>query len=78
MGDVLLFHRGARPDAVVFLPGRQRLADGVDAGNEFALFAEHVENLRADTGHDVHVDHDVGGVGNLDADLRDVRADGTH
>ena len=78
MGNVLLVHRSARPDAVVRLAFRERLADRVDARDEFALVAEDLENLRADAGHHMHVDHNVRGIGELNADLRDVRADRTH
>ena len=43
VGDVSVFGV-ARPENVVF--GRvNRLADGVHAGNEFAVFAENVEHL---------------------------------
>ncbi len=75
--DVLLVERGARPDAVVLRAVFKRLADGVDAGDEFAVL-EDIEDLRADAGHDLHVRYDVRGVGDLDADLRDRGADGAH
>ena len=40
--------------------------------------AEHVQHLRADPGHDVHVADHIGAVGHLHADLGDGRADGPH
>ncbi len=56
----------------------QRCADRVHAGYEFAVRAEHVDHLAAHAGHDAHVGHDVGRVGDLDADLCDVRAKRAH
>ena len=47
-------------------------------GNKFALFTKHVQHLRADPGHDVHIAPDIGTVGQLNADLRDGRTNGTH
>ena len=75
--DVLLVERSARPDAVVAGAVFKRLADGVDAGDELAV-VQDFEDLRADAGHDLHVRHDVRGVGDLDADLGDRGADGAH
>ena len=46
--------------------------------HELAVRAEHVEHLRADARHDVHVGDDVRRVGELDADLGDRRADRAH
>ena len=49
----------------------ERVADRVDAGHELAVVAEHVEDGLAHAGHDPHVHHDVGGVGELHADVGD-------
>jgi hypothetical protein len=50
----------------------------VHAGHEFAVGAEHVEHRLAHAGHGAHVDHDVGAVGDLDADVGDRRAERAH
>ena len=50
----------------------------MDAGDEFAIGSEDFEDLVADAGHDVHVDHNISGVGDFNADFGDVGADGTH
>ena len=63
----------------VLLAGRERRADGVHAGDDALLVLVDLgEDGRADAGHDAHVDDDVGGVGELHADLRHGRADGAH
>jgi hypothetical protein len=41
----------------------------VHAGDEIAVVAEHVERALAHPGHDPHRGRDVGGVGELDADV---------
>ena len=56
----------------------ERRAHGVDAGDELAILAELLENGIARAGHDVHVDDDVRGVGDLDAVLGDRVTDRTH
>ena len=63
----------------VFLAGRERRADGVHAGDDaLDVLVDFGEDGSADAGHDAHVDDGVGGVGELDADLRHGRADGSH
>ena len=47
-------------------------------GMNVAVVAEDVERLGAHPGHDPHVDHDVGRVGQLHADLGLVRAQRAH
>ena len=47
-------------------------------GTNVAVLAEHVEGGLAHAGHDPHRDRDVGGVGQLDADLGDRRAERAH
>ena len=59
-------------------PGVERRADRVHAGHEVAVVAEHVERGAAHAGHDPHRDRDVGGVGQLDADVGDRRAERAH
>ena len=67
----------ARPRHVRDAVG-QRLADRVQAGDELALCAEHVQRALAHPRHHAHVDDDVGRVGQLDADVALVRAQRTH
>ena len=62
----------------VLLPGRQRRADRVHAGDERAVAAQRVEDGGAHARHDAHVGHDIGAICNLDADLGDWRADWPH
>ncbi|OWW20117.1 hypothetical protein AYR66_12055 [Noviherbaspirillum denitrificans] len=68
MDDVLGFI--ARPRDIL-LTRTQRLADGVHAGHELAFGAQHVVHGLAHAGHDAHVDGDVRGIGQLDADVGD-------
>ena len=78
MDDVFFLRiRFARPGDVL-LTGRERRADGVDARNERAFVAELVEHRLAHAGHDAHVDDDVGGVGDFDADFADGRIERAH
>ena len=76
MDDVFLLV--ARPRHVL-LPRGKRRADGVHAGNH-ALFVgvDLLVNGQADARHDPHVDHRVGRVGQLHADLRHGRTDRPH
>ena len=67
----------ARPRHVL-LALLERSADGVDAGDELAVLAEMLDDGIARAGHDVHVDDDVRGVGDLDAVLGDRVADRAH
>ncbi len=75
MTDVFCFV--ARPFDVL-LACFERVADAVQAGHELAVAAELVEHGTTHAGHDPHVDHDIGAVGNLDADMGDGRADRSH
>mmetsp|Transcript_5699 Transcript_5699/g.16963 ORF Transcript_5699/g.16963 Transcript_5699/m.16963 type:complete len:236 (-) Transcript_5699:96-803(-) len=56
----------------------QGVAHRVQAGQEVQLLAQLVQHLLAHTCHDVHVDHDVCRVRDLDADLRYGRTDRSH
>src|SRR3954451_3706470 len=76
MADVL-FLCVIRPGRIL-LVWREGCTHGVNAANEFSIFAEHIEHSAAHARHDVHVGDDVGGVRNLDSDLRDRRTDGSH
>ena len=67
----------ARPRDVGLTLG-EGLADRVNTGHEIAIGTEHVEYRRTHASHDLHVDHDVGRVGDLDADLGDVGAERAH
>ncbi len=69
--------RVARPGDIL-LAGFERGADGMHAGDEFAIGAEHVKHLGAHAGHRAHVDDDVGGVGNFHADVGDRRTERAH
>src|SRR5208283_4892277 len=63
----------------VLLPGLERHADGVHAGNDaMDPLVDLGEDGRADARHDAHVDDDIGGVGQFDADLRHGRAERPH
>ena len=66
----------ARPGHVL-LARLERGADRVQAGDELAV-AEHLEGARAHAGHDAHGDRHVGRVGQLHADVGDVRAERAH
>ena len=59
-------------------PSLERRADRVQAGDEVAVLAELLEDRAAHAGHDPHRDGDVGGVGELDADLGDRRPERAH
>ena len=50
----------------------------MNAGNELAVRTENVKNRIADAGHDMHVDHNVSGVRDLNADLGDIGTDRSH
>ncbi|CAB4936438.1 unannotated protein [freshwater metagenome] len=56
----------------------ERVADRVHGRNEITVIADLVESRLAHAGHDAHVHDDVGRVGDLDAELRDARADRAH
>ena len=59
-------------------PGLERRAHRVQAGDELAVVAEHVEGALAHAGHDPHVHRDVRRVGELHADVGDGRAERAH
>ena len=69
---------GLHGHLAVLLARFERGADGVDAGHEFAIGAEHVEDLLAHAGHRAHVGDDVGGVGDFEADVGDRRTERAH
>jgi hypothetical protein len=56
----------------------QRRAHGVHAGHELAVGAQHVERAAAHARHRAHAHGHVGAVGQLDADVGDVRAQRPH
>ena len=62
----------------VLLARLERRADRVEAGHELAVLAEGVEHRAPHAGHDAHVDHHVGRIRDLDADVGDVRAEWAH
>ena len=73
-----------RDDGVVF----RELADpsvfrvyvalGVHAAYPVVRIAQRIQHVFADTGHDIHVQHNVNGVGDLNTDLGERRADRAH
>jgi len=76
MDDVL--GGGVAGPAGIFLPGFQGSAHGMDAGHESAVATQHVEDALAHAGHDAHVGHHVGAVGQFDADVGDGGTQGAH
>ena len=67
----------ARPRHVL-VAGGERCADGVHARHERPVRAEHLDGVATHPGHDLHVHGDVGRVGDLHAELGDLRAERTH
>ena len=59
-------------------PSASGSTDGVDGRDEVAVLTDQVKSRRAHARHDPHVDHDVGRVGDLDAELRDRAAERAH
>ncbi len=76
MDDPLLV-RVARPGNV-FLARLQRRTDRVHTGHELAVVAEHVERALTGPGHRAHADGDVGGVGDLHADVGERGTERAH
>jgi hypothetical protein len=76
MDDVLVVFV-ARPAHVALAFGERR-AHRVHARHERAIDAEHVVHRAPHARHELHVDDDVGAVGELDADVRDGAADRAH
>ena len=64
--------------AQIILAGKQGFADTVKTGNEFSRIAQNIEHTVPDTGHDVHVGHDIWGISDLDADFSDRRSHRAH
>src|SRR6202030_255838 len=56
----------------------ERHSDTVHAGHNPAALIDLRVNWQADARHDPHVDHNIGRVCKLDANLRHGRADWTH
>ena len=76
VGDVL---RGVAGPGDVFLSLFQRGADGVDALDELpVLGVDRIEGVLARASHDEHGEHDVGRIGDLDAEHRLVRLGVAH
>ena len=75
VGDVLLVVAGP---GGVFLTGLEGSADRVNGGNPHATLVDEVHGSSTHAGHDAHVDNDVGGVGDLNTELGDGAAQGTH
>ena len=74
----MYFSLSLHGQATSFCARRERRADRMHARHERAVLAEPVGDRAAHARHDAHVDGDVGGIGDLDADLRDRRADRPH
>ena len=61
------------------LTGRQRSAYRVHAGNDtLHIFIDLGKHRHANSRHDAHVHDNIRRIGQLNADLRDRRTDGTH
>jgi hypothetical protein len=75
LDDVLL--RIVRPH-LVLLARLERFADRVQRGHELAVLAQHIPHRSPDAGHDAHVDDDIRGIRDLDADVRDMRSERAH
>ena len=54
------------------------VAAAVQSANPVVAVAQSIHNLLADSRHDSHVENDIDGVGQLNANLRERRADRTH
>ena len=74
----VLDRRVAGPAAGVLLAFGQRRAHGVHAGHELAIGAQHSEHRFAHARHEFLVHRHIGAVGQLDADVGDVRAQRAH
>ncbi len=76
VNDVLLLVAGP---SHILLPFLQRCSHGVHAGDD-ALFAfvDDLEDRLPDAGHNTHVHHRVGGIRDLNTDLRDGRIERPH
>ncbi len=59
-------------------PGSSGAPTECRQGTNVAVVAEHLERAGAHAGHDAHGHGDVGGVGELHADVRDVRTEWAH
>ena len=78
VGNILVFKWSTGPFAVVALAFGKGLSDGVETGNELPVGSEQIKHFDPHPGHDHHVQHDVGAVGNLDTDLGDRGAQRSH
>ena len=78
VGDVLVLDARGTGPGHVRLAGFQRRAHRVHAGDEFTVCPQGVQDRLTHAGHDALVDHHIGGVGDLDADVGDGRADRPH
>ncbi len=67
----------ARPGHVLLTSG-QGGTHGVHARHELAIGAEHIDHALAHAGHQLHVDGHVGAVGQLNANVGDVRTQRAH
>ena len=75
MHDVFFFV--ARPGNVS-IAGRQRRSDGMHARHHAGAFVDFVDHRCSDARHDAHVDHHVGRIRELYADLRQRRSHRPH
>ncbi len=76
MHDVLAL--GVTRPRHIRLARLERMSHRMQAGHELAVIAEHLEGVGSHARHDPHGHHDVGGVGDLDTDVRDGRAQWAH
>ena len=73
-----MLHRCARPDAVIGFSCCKGLSNRVQTRYECAVLAENIEHLGTDAGHNVHIAHDVFGVGDFNTDFCNIGTDRTH
>ncbi len=76
MNDVFLLVAGPRN---IFLPGLQRRSNAVQAGdNALVILINLFKDGKPDASHDAHADDNIGGVGELYANLRQGRRNRAH
>ena len=66
----------ARPWNILF-PWLKRHTDRMQTGYKLTV-AKHIQHLLAHTGHDLHIDHNIRGIGNFNPDFSDIGAQWSH
>ena len=73
-----ILHAGVARPRLVLGTGQQWIAYRVHTGDKVAVRAQHVEHLPPHSRHQLHIHHHVRAVSQLDADVRDLRAQRPH